>query len=1789
MKYNMSNSNNSNDINNNGLNILINNSTKNNSQETSKIPKNIGPYEIIRKLKDGGYSKIYLAQSRYTGDNVCIKIIEKIPFQENVEDLLLATRQIETLKILKHRNIMSLFEIYESPNFIFLITEYLSGKDLIEILITKKRFSEEEAQKIFFQLVDALYYMHKMNICHRDIRTEHIIFDKNKTPKIVGFSYSTFYTKNQKLKDSFGSLCYACPEIILENSYDPELADIWSLGVVLYVMVCGYLPFGEENDEKNKDLIIHGKIEFPKEMTNKLKDLLRHMLDVNTKKRYNFTKIMKHPWFKPYNEELLIGGCNLYKMIYPVDQRILNIIQIFDLNKKNVEKDLKDNKYNIGTGLYRHLIIKLNENGFKSLSDLGSKEFLQYRNDKNNYYLDGDNNYNNHLNKVQEKIEKIEKIISDYQEKEENIITQLNNFDEANISMVKSEENKSRILNNSDINNNISFSENKYEKKDNHINNNIKCENVVNEIQEKVNKKYCHKRTMTPMFALKELEYEQMNSSNNNNLEAEEIGHINKDEINLINKSKKVDKRKNILLNINKELRCSGQQIFRAKSTPNIKNLVIKLMNDYNSNFNKNKIKNLDITRRIDDSHNITTSYAKWRDWRDTSMIIRRKKNYLNSSSFLDSYLKKPHPDNLRRNDAKNSLLNDINQIIIEENNNNSIMNNSGNTSNNNINNEGRKSKQIKYSLSFGEDDEDEEDENESSYISKIDSKQVSIYDIDEELKVLKEIGNNIKSPNLKTNNNNVGSNKYISNFTDKIQSSNKNLYNYKTNRNTKKNKNINSNTNESPIIFKTNQAEMSFHEETNNNNNNNILLSTIKNEKNKNIKNINNIIIRSNSNIENSNNNKIISNFNHKGNTYNRAYTFNIDKKNEEKEKEEKGEISIFYNDKKKISKIKLNNENETCIDFIHNKEKNKYSYSYFKDILTVKKIDNITQINMNNCCISEIDKIIQRIDNKIRNKGKVKEKKYYNRNNVVKFNQKKTFDNIKEKNKNIVIIENNNSSKRIIKEQNNMRNGKLKITKQNNNDYTEKKHKRKESIEINNNDNNIYSGFMKEDKNYNKKFSNTSTQFCKDKNHKFNNNKNTENKKNEKDKNAKNTKIQKIKFKSEVSSKYHEELNFTNISDLSDIKALSIISPENRFQNIYDNKENVLYCNILPNKVSIDRACKNQNQLKYHVNNLSVSHENNIICKGKSNIKNINNNDKQNKFSYSMSHFYNNHNNIGKIKKVDENYINFDELDYNNNDNFMTYEKFENNTHSIYNNSRYNDLNSVEYMNKNTYNNNYIVTIKKRNLAEKLKEEIKKSMNKNNLNSPLITNGRINNEKNNLLNLYNNNLKNYFKNDIDDIEYNFENKNSNLTSIIFNGSMQQSNGKKIRDKIIRCSSMLTKNNIYEDENEDDNNYSIPKNKNQSTLVNNYNNNIPIKHYDLNSSQYATQYINIDNTNTINNININNSLSSINNQTDFINYKSSSMNKENNSDFLFYASQNNNKKRDDSEVPKKKNIIRIKKNKLSNSIILENGEKNNLINQNQSIYVNKSKKKSNGKKFNIVNNTNVNDYNKTITISKKNSDILIKNIKYKCLNGKAKNIDINNDNVIILSKHKKNYDNDVNINFNYPDKNTTCSIPQINNTVNNNLITNSDCKNPNQLLSEFVLPKNKKNNNTKITSKKLSFTGNNSNNKKSANYKKKNNNNNINCKVNNKTKNKLSNRKNNVNCKSKINIYDNIDDGEGKTERNKEEVNICDSLTMRCSQKTFRNIKNNNSVIATSKKNERKKSSHGYKKKLFF
>ena len=692
-------------------------------KELAGLPRNIGPYELIEKINDGRYSKIYKAKSCYTGDSVAIKAIEKLGFQESVENVLLMVRQTEVLKILKHRNIVNLYEIYESQKFFYLILEYIPNGDLIEQIIKKKRFQEQEALVIFSQLVDALYYMHKNEICHRDIRTEKILFDKKNKPKLVGFSYSSFYTLGKKIKDSYGSLCYACPEIIQNDYYNPELADVWSLGVVLYVMICGYLPFSEDDDEENKYLIIKGEVDYPPQISNKVKDLLKHMLDINPNKRYTFQKIIRHPWFKPFDEATLTGGCNTYKMIYPVDERILKLIVIYGFNKKEVDKDLKQNAFNIRTGLYKQLCDKLLVMGFTSYSDLCSNEFMNFSKDKENLISDGDKKYKKYINKILERINKVERYVNDYKRKEDKIIKDLENIYNDSVEEDLKNNKRNKIINNKKVKN---LNDRNY-----------------------VNKSVGKEQKITKNILI-----------NNDEIESNEVD----EDFDVLKAFKEKNKRvqfsktKTISEKENKDFEINQNRIKRRNSNPNIKDFISKLIEKDDKSRDLYELNNDIYEENINEFKN---SKRK----RQLSVMIRRKKrNYLSGGSENDYFLKKPKDKSERKKIIENNYKKGINQIIIEENiyeerdkeeenielnendnnfeidiNNEKIINNNNNKKNAKENGQNNRKKSIRFSLSFGDDDDDEDveeeiqDYNENLDIPKKDSSP-SISNIEKEI-----------------------------------------------------------------------------------------------------------------------------------------------------------------------------------------------------------------------------------------------------------------------------------------------------------------------------------------------------------------------------------------------------------------------------------------------------------------------------------------------------------------------------------------------------------------------------------------------------------------------------------------------------------------------------------------------------------------------------------------------------------------------------------------------------------------------------------------------------------------------------------------------------------------------------------------------------------------------------------------------------------------------------------------------------------------------------------------------
>ena len=977
-------------------------------QDLKGIPKNIGPYELIEKLKEGGYSKIYKAKSCYTGDFVVIKSIEKMDFQQSVEDVLLMVRQSEVLKILKHRNIINLYEIYESQKFFYLIMDYLPNGDLIEQIIKKKRFQEQEALVIFSQLVDALYYMHKNEICHRDIRTEKILFDKKNKPKLVGFSYSSFYTKGKKIRDSYGSLCYACPEIIQGDYYNPELADVWSLGVVLYVMVCGYLPFSEDDDNQNKYLIINGKVDYPPQISNKVKDLLKHMLEIDPNKRYTFQKIVRHPWFKPFDEATLTGGCNTYKMIYPVDERILKLIVIYGFNKKEVDKDLKQNIFNFRTGLYKQLSDKVLYMGYSSLSDLCSSDFINFSRDVENIISDGKIKYKKYISKILEKIKKVERYVDDYKRKEDKIIKDLDNIYKNAVEEEK--ENNKKII---ERNNNKNKTQKKYE--------HLKTENYKNKIHNKnnINEK---RRSITPFDADKEKKtinniYKQKKSKTKNEI-IEDL-----DVLQAFNDENKLDSRKNsnILSLDESDFEINNSKIRRTNSNPNINDFVQKLIEK------EDKIRessDLDIDSFEEKSNAIRDSRRK----RQYSMMVRRKKrSYLNPGNSNDYFLKRPKDSSERKKIIEDSYIKGIKNVIIEENINEekdkgeeqldsdeykdlkspevNVNKNKKEIINKNDKKEiklsdNKRKKSLRFSLSFMDDDDEEEEEleNEGSSISKIESKRVSMYDIDEEIKELKEMKNNIQSPLrssfLKRNTNdnnminfNIDSNNVIfgEHLDENTSRKNSNALllekiNEKYDLLTEL-KRLNDNANGKKKKVKSEEKkEIKMKESEYISEFNYDSFGESKNEKenqeNKNNNSINNNLIVFDDKLEISFNDEKSENNNEKNMNNNINY-IRTSKNENDKDKKEKNIYKKIYLEQEKINKLNLFNKLEDIlfsVSYINTKKDRQYNLKFIRDTFTIKKLN----INNDEINIKTIDSYSKKInikfnDNYSKNKTKL------------------------------------------------------------------------------------------------------------------------------------------------------------------------------------------------------------------------------------------------------------------------------------------------------------------------------------------------------------------------------------------------------------------------------------------------------------------------------------------------------------------------------------------------------------------------------------------------------------------------------------------------------------------------------------------------------------------------------------------------------------------------------------------------------------------------------------------------
>ena len=188
-------------------------------------------------------------------------------------------------------------QIIETSRQLFLIMEYACGGELFDHIVKRKKLKEAEACKFFQQVISGVEYIHRCGICHRDLKPENLLLDESKNIKIVDFGLSNTYGDGGLLKTACGSPCYAAPEMIAGKKYHGLASDIWSCGIILYAMTCGYLPFEDPNTNKLYKKILACDYTIPSSLSLNLQDLMKKILNTDPAKRISIENIRTHDWY----------------------------------------------------------------------------------------------------------------------------------------------------------------------------------------------------------------------------------------------------------------------------------------------------------------------------------------------------------------------------------------------------------------------------------------------------------------------------------------------------------------------------------------------------------------------------------------------------------------------------------------------------------------------------------------------------------------------------------------------------------------------------------------------------------------------------------------------------------------------------------------------------------------------------------------------------------------------------------------------------------------------------------------------------------------------------------------------------------------------------------------------------------------------------------------------------------------------------------------------------------------------------------------------------------------------------------------------------------------------------------------------------------------------------------------------------------------------------------------------------------------------------------------------------
>ncbi|XP_069644093.1 serine/threonine-protein kinase SIK2 isoform X2 [Haliaeetus albicilla] len=330
------------------------------------LPRGLGPvrvgfYDIEGTLGKGNFAVVKLARHRITRSEVAIKIIDKSQLDAvNLEKIY---REVQIMKMLDHPHIIKLYQVMETKSMLYLVTEFAKNGEIFDYLASHGRLSESEARRKFWQILSAVEYCHGRKIVHRDLKAENLLLDNNMNIKIADFGFGNFYKSGEPLTTWCGSPPYAAPEVFEGQQYEGPQLDIWSMGVVLYVLVCGALPFDGPTLPILRQRVLEGRFRIPYFMSEECEHLIRRMLVLDPSKRLTIAQIKEHKWMLievPAQRPILYPpGEESEPSVGEYNEQVLRLMHSLGIDQQKTIESLQNKSYNHFAAIYYLLVERL--------------------------------------------------------------------------------------------------------------------------------------------------------------------------------------------------------------------------------------------------------------------------------------------------------------------------------------------------------------------------------------------------------------------------------------------------------------------------------------------------------------------------------------------------------------------------------------------------------------------------------------------------------------------------------------------------------------------------------------------------------------------------------------------------------------------------------------------------------------------------------------------------------------------------------------------------------------------------------------------------------------------------------------------------------------------------------------------------------------------------------------------------------------------------------------------------------------------------------------------------------------------------------------------------------------------------------------------------------------------------------------------------------------------------------------------------------------------------------------